>query len=48
MRVGGVESDTNGTYELLQAAIDAVGSVPESKGIGIFVLGTRGKFAGFT
>lgn len=34
--VGGVESDTNGTYELLQAAIDAVGSVPESKGIGIF------------
>lgn len=34
--VGGDENDVDGTYELIKAVIDAVGSVPEDKGIGVF------------
>lgn len=34
--VGGNEDDVPGSYALLQAVIDAVASVPEEKGIGVF------------
>lgn len=34
--VGGNEADASGSYELLQAAIDAVASVPDGKGTGVF------------
>lgn len=34
--VGGAESDAWGSYELLQATIDAVASVPGEKGLGVF------------
>lgn len=34
--VGGDESDAGGSYELIQAVIDAVHSVPNQKGIGVY------------